>query len=283
MFIRGFTTHTLPTLYRNAEGGESGGEGSQTPPEASDGDKTPGSAPSGQDDVTKLIEKAVADAVAGLKRKNEEVIGDNKKLKDQLASLKAKPSLSDEEYTEFKTLKERMERDELLKALAEGKSEEVIDKVTRKTKIDYEAKLAAEAEATTKAREDALSSRRLLEQTLVNMEITKAAASTVKPPYQDLVTRLLADRVKLVDGAVRVVDADGNIEMGANGSKPLAVSDLLETLRGTYADLFVVSSGGGAAGSGKRPAGTSSKISVEAAGEMSFEDYARLRNEGKIG
>jgi hypothetical protein len=283
MFIRGFTTHTLPTLYRNAEGGASGGEGTTTPPEASDGDKTPGSAPSGQEDVTKLIEKAVADAVAGLKRKNEEVIGDNKKLKDQLAQLKTKPSLSDEEYTEFKTLKERMERDELLKALAEGKSEEVIDKVTRKTKIDYEAKLAAEAEATTKAREDALSSRRLLEQTLVNMEITKAAASTVKPPYQDLVTRLLADRVKLVDGAVRVVDADGNIEMGANGNKPLAVSDLLETLRGTYADLFIVSSGGGAAGSGKRPTGTSSKVSVEAAGEMSFEDYARLRNEGRIG
>lgn len=233
-------------------------------------------------DVEALIAKAVAEAVAGLKKKNEEVIGRNKKLTDELAAAKAKPALSDEEYTDYKSLKERLERDEMLRLLADGKSDELIERVTKKTRLDAEAKLAAEAEARTAKEREATEWKSRYEQTLVNVEITKAAAAQVKPQYQDLVTKLVAERVKLMDGNIRVVNADGEIEMTANGAKPLSVGDYIETLRNTYADLFVGSSGGGASGSSKKTTGTSNKLSMEAAANLPMEDFMRLRAEGKI-
>lgn len=234
-------------------------------------------------ELQKQIDKAVAEAVAGLKKKNEEVIGSNKKLKDEIAAAKAKPTLSDEEYTEFRSLKERIERDEMLRMLTEGKSEELIERVTKKARLDADAKLAAEAEARTAKEREATEWKARYEQTLINIEVTKAAAASVKPQYQDLVNKLVADRVKLVDGAVRVVDGDGEVAMAPNGTKPLTVSEYVETLRGSYADLFVSSSGGGAHGSGKKPpGGPGNKLSAEAIEGLSMEDYTRLRSEGKI-
>jgi hypothetical protein len=272
----------LPVFYRAPEGTDGGGGDDNKNTPGDDNGAVAGTSAGGED-VAKLIEKAVADAVAGLRKKNEEVIGDNKKLKDQINTLKSKPALSDDEYSEFKSLKERMERDEFLKALAEGKSEEVIEKVTRKTKLDYEAKLAAEAEARTKTETEANAWRARYEETLINAEIKSAAAGSVKPQYQDLVARLVGDRVKLVDGAVRVVNSDGDIEMSVNGTKPLAVSELVESLRATYTDLFLTSTGGGTTGSTKRGSGTTSnKIAVEVASTMSVEDYMKARAEGRI-
>lgn len=235
-----------------------------------------------KNDIQKLIEKAVADAVAGLKKKNEEVIGTNKKLKDELSAVKSKPTLSDDEYAEFRSLKEKLERDEMLRLLADGKSEELIERVTKKTRLDAEAKLAAEVEARSTKEREATEWKSRYEQTLVHVEVAKTVATAVKPQYQDLVTKLVAERVKLVDGNVRVVNADGEIEMTANGLKPLAVSDYVETLRSSYSDLFVGSTGGGAGGSGKKSTGTSNRLSMDAVEGMSMEDYARLRTEGKI-
>ena len=274
----------LPVFYRNPDVEGSGGGDEEDGNKANGGNANNGDgngAQGDEPDITKLIEKAVADAVAGLKRKNEEVIGTNKKLKAELDAAKTKPSLSEEEYSEFMTLKERIERDELLKALTEGKSEEVIEKVTRKVKLDYEAKLAAEAETRTKREAEATEWRSKYEQTLISNEITKSAAGAIKPQYHDLITKLVSERVRLVDGSVRVVNSDGEIEMTANGAKPLTVADYIETLRTNYSDLFVVSSGGGAGGS-KGGRGTSTKMSTEAASSLSMEDYIRLRSEGKI-
>jgi hypothetical protein len=259
------------------------GSGGDTPPADPNGAKTGDEGPKDAPDVQAMIAKAVADAVAGLKKKNEEVIGTNKKLKDDLAAAKAQPTLSEDEYTEFRSLKERIERDEMLRMLTEGKSEELIERVTKKARLDADAKLAAEAEARATSAREAGEWKSRYEQTLVNIEITKSAAASVKPQYQDLVTKLVAERVKLVDGEVRVVDASGAVQMSPNGSKPLTVGDYVEGLRATYSDLFVASSGGGANGSGKRPpGGTGNKLSAEAAENLSMEEYTRLRSEGKI-
>ena len=269
-------------ITRNADVEGSGGAGGNEDGTGGEGAGTgAGDAPP---DIAKLVEKAVAEAVAGLKRKNDEVIGANKKLKGELDAAKAKPSLSDEEYTEFKSLKEKIERDEFLRMMTEGKSEEVIERVTKRTRLDAEAKLAAEIETRRTTETQVNQYKSLYEQTLITNEITKSAAPVVKPQYTDLVTKLVGERVKLVDGAIRVVNTDGEIEMTANGAKPLSVADYIETLRASYSDLFVTSSGGGAGGSGNKGAGrgTSNKISADAAEGLGMEDYMRLRAEGKI-
>ena len=161
------------------------GSGGEAPPADQNGAKT-GDEGSKDDntDVAAMIAKAVADAVAGLKTKNAELIGKEKKLKDELAAAKAQPTLSEDEYTEFRSLKERIERDEMLRMLTEGKSEELIERVTKKARIDADTKLAAEAEARAASAREAGEWKSRYEQTLVNIEITKSAAAAVKPQYQ---------------------------------------------------------------------------------------------------
>lgn len=279
MFIRSIDKYNFIVRSADAEGSGGGTEGSPTP---STDPGTSDAAPSDAEaEIQKRVEEAVAQAIAGLKRKNEELIGKEKRLKAELEAAAKKPSLSDDEYTQFMTLRERIERDDLLRLFAEGKSDEVIERVTKKTRIEAEVKLAAEAEARAKIEAEAAQLRSRLEQTLIHNEITKASAGSVKPQYQDLVTRLVSDRVKLVDGNVRIVNAEGEVEMTANGAKPLTVSDYIETLRGNMSDLFVTSTGGGAGGSGK-PRSGSTKLSMDAAAELPMEDYMRLRREGKI-
>jgi hypothetical protein len=266
--------------YFNAEGGESSSDTKQETVDTSDSKDTTSS----EDAIKAAVEKAVADAVAGLRKKNEEVIGDNKKLKSELANLKTKPTLTEEEHANYLALKERIERDELLKALSEGKSEEVIEKVTRKTRVEYDAKLAAEVEAAAKVKADAESWRVKYEKTRIENEIQRAAAGSVKPEYVELISRIVAERVRISDDAVRIVDDTGTVQNNASGTKPLTVSDYVESLRGAYKDLFVVSTGGGAAGSSTKATGAANKtkMAAELAGELPFQDYERLRKEGRI-
>lgn len=229
------------------------------------------------------FDKAVADAVAALQKKNVEVIGANKKLKDELAAAKAKPGISDEDFAEFTNLKERIARDELLRLMTEGKSEEALAAVTKRTRIEYEAKIAAEAEKSAKITAESDTWRTRYEQTLVNVEVTKATAGAIKPGYQDLMLKLVDGRVKLIDGEVRVVSADGEIEMTANGAHPLTVGEYIESMRPKYGDLFVPSAGGGAGGSGRKPTGTgSTKVSSEVAANAPMDEYIKLRADGRI-
>lgn len=283
MLIRGFSHFGYNDfIVRNTDVEGSGGtegEGTQT----QDANAGEGSGTEDiQAQIAKAVEAAVADAVAGLKKKNEELIGKTKKLTGEIEAAKGKPSLTDEEYTEFRTLKERMEHDKLLAALAAGKSEEVIESVTRKTRLDYEAKLAVELEDKSRYMAEATSAKAQLEQFVVSLEITRAAASVVKPQYTDLVTKLVAERVKMVDGAARVTDTSGEVQMTSAG-KPVTVAEYIETMRSTYSDLFVPSTGGGAGGSGKKaPGGSSGRLSMDAVENLPMDEYFRLRSEGKI-
>lgn len=254
------------------EGNSEGGNTENLPPAGSEDDSA----------IKAAIAKAVEEQIAGLKAKNAELIATNKKAKSELEALKSKPTLTEEEYTQFATLKEKIERDEFLRLLTEGKSDEVVERMTKRARLDYESKLAASNEMAAKAEAKAAEIQQKLEATLVNGEITLAAAGSVKPQYVGLIGNMVKDRVKVIDGAVRVVNSEGEIEMSVNGKTPLTVSDLVETLRSDYSDLFVVSTGGGAGGSTKKPQGQSSKLSTEAASKLSMDEFARLRNQGKI-
>jgi hypothetical protein len=272
MFIR--TSGTIvPQFFRDAADANAGA--------AEPGNDETGTSTEAPD-IEKIVAEAVAAATAGLKKKNEELIGKEKALKTELSAVKAKPALSDEEFTEYTTIKGKLERDALLRDLADGKSEDVIERLTRRTRLELEAKVAAEAEQRTAKEAEAAQWRNRYEQTLIDVEVTRAAAALVKPAYQDLVLKLVGEKIKLVDGAVRVVNDNGDIEMTANGARPLAVADYIESLRTNYGDLFVTSAGGGAGGSGKKTPGTSRTVSMELAGEASMEDYVRMRREGKI-
>lgn len=278
--------YNTTSFFRNADVEGTGGDDQTTDstntPSTQDPNTPPDTKPD-TSDVTKLVEKAVADAVAGLKKKNEEVIGLNKRLKADLDAAKGKPQMSEEEFREYQTLKTRIEQDELLKLLTEGKSEEVVDRISKRTRLDMEAKVAAEAALRAEREAEAANWRTRFESTVIDAEIAKSASGIVKPQYTELLTKLTSDRVKHVDGAVRVLDpATGEIATNANGT-PVTVPELIETLRTSYPDLFVTSTGGGAGGSPPRRPTGNAKIPVDSVDEtMAMDTYAKLRAEGRI-
>jgi uncharacterized cupin superfamily protein len=265
-------------LYAPASEGGGGGEGIEDTNSSGADDST------GDDDkaaLAKLIEEAVAKATEGLKRKNTELIGKTKKLQEDLNAAKnTQPALSDQELQEYRTLKDKMERDEMLRAIAEGKSDEVIAKATSKTRAEYEAKLAAAQAERERLAQEATSARTELETAKISAAITSAAAGAVKPQYQELVERLVRENVRLIDGQVQVVDAQGEPQFSQKGT-PMTVAEYVDTLRPTYSDLFLSASGGGASGSPKNR-GNSNIISLEAAGEMSMENYIKWRKQQAI-
>jgi len=224
------------------------------------------------------IAKAVEEATKGLKKKNDELLGKVKKAQDE---AKSKTALDNDEYENYRKIKERIERDELLKLMAEGNSEEALAIATRKTKTEMEAVIAVEREEKARLAQEAATARAELDNTKISIAITQAAAPLVKPAYQSLIDKLARDSIKVVDGHPRVVDSEGDVVLAKNG-KPLPISDYIESFRASYGDLFIASQGGGAGGSGAPKAGSGSKITVEAAGDLPMDQFMSARAKGLI-
>lgn len=223
----------------------------------------------------KLAAERLEKETVGLRNKVDELIGENRKLK-------GKPTLTDEEYAQYRQIQERIARDELLKLMAEGKSEEALDIATKRVRAEYEAKITAEAEEKARIAAEAQSARQALDSTKISIEVTRAASTTVQQEYQPLLETIINKQLKVVDGEVRVVNEDGTVKNGANG-KPMTVTDLIESLRPNYPALFKPSSGGGAGGSSKSSGNlVAGKLTAEAAAELPMDEFIRLRKEGKI-
>lgn len=217
----------------------------------------------------------LANEVAGLKKKNEELLGKVQKA--------GKTALTEEEFNQYNLYKQKLENDRLLRMIHEGKSAEVIEEVTARTRAEYEAKLTLEAQERAKALEEAAAARREVEHTKVSVTFAREAAALVEPQYISIVEQITKNTIKLVEGEVRVVNDDGSLKRDASGN-PIAVKDYLESLRATYPALFKSSSGGGAGGSTNN--GTkrvvNAKMTAEEMASLSPMEYAKLRKEGKI-
>jgi hypothetical protein len=214
----------------------------------------------------------------GLKNKNSELLNELKQAKEKADKF---GNVTDEEIVSMLAMRERLAKDEFARAIAEGKTEDVINRVTSKVKEDYEAQLAAERaerEALQQKYRDAEIAR---EKLTVATEIAKASG-TVKPQYQGLIHNLIADQVKIIDGKPRVVDPVTGDPILTKGGQMMTVAELVESKRVTYGDLFQPSAGGGAEGGEKKTTSGKGKLTLEEAGQLSLADYAKARAEGRI-
>ena len=198
-------------------------------------------------EIKAAIQSAVDDAVKGLKDKNAELIQDKKQLKDELGSLKAKVDGLD--LDAIKVLIDKSSQDEESKLIAEGKIEEVIQKRTEKMRQEHDKQLKAEKERADKAESYAGK----FKQSVVKGQIAQAFSGVggLAEATDDITLLGLSQFGLDENGNAVMIDANGEIIIGKDGSNPVTPKEWVESLRENKPYFWPKAEGGGSLGSGK--------------------------------
>lgn len=211
--------------YRNqAEDGGSGGTVDLNNPE-----------------IQKAIQAKIDAEVQGLKNKNSELIG---KVKEAQEKMKQFDGVDIENV---KNLQKQMQENEEMRLLAEGKTEEVINRRIENFKKDYESQLQArdgklsEYEQMLKKKEERLASL------VIDGQIREAYVQLgYEPAALDDVLRLGRD-VFIMDENGKAVprDSEGNIIFGKDAKSPVSAGEWLQNLAEKKTYLRGVNKGAG--------------------------------------
>jgi hypothetical protein len=194
------------------------------------------------------IETAVAAAVAretaGLKAKNDELLGKLHAANDKVKSFEGL------DPTQIKELQTRLEQDDDAKLFAEGKKNVVIEKYTERMRASHAEELAAKdalvaAEA---ARADSY------RQSVLDNEIRAATGGLHKGAVEDAL--LAARQIFTLDAKGKAVqlDSEGHPVLGKDGKTPFSPMEWIEQQKQLKPHWFPMSNSGGGSG-GARGAG----------------------------
>lgn len=201
-------------------------------------------------DTKALIEAFAKDQNAALAGKRDEILGEKKKLQEQLDALQNKfKALDGLDIDVIKGLMDKLENDEDAKLIKAGKIDEVVEKKAARVIAKHEKAVsdAAEREKKEKDRADGFQSRWKSE------KLDNAIARSVTGLADGALGKVQRDARDLFD-----IDDNGdvvpkeNAPMGASG-KPVTLETYGEYLLETSPFYFPAS--GGAGGGGGRPGG----------------------------
>jgi len=154
---------------------------------------------SAEEIANNLVATKIDEAVADLKSKNSELIGEKRKLAEKLESIK------DFDFEKAKKAMDFVDKDETAKLLAEGKFDEVIESRTAKIKDDYDSKIQEITEAKNAAELEVSNLKSNIDKITIETHLRKVAAKA----------GILADAmddVLLRGQMVFSVGEDGNLE-----------------------------------------------------------------------
>lgn len=194
----------------------------------------------------------VAKIVAGLKKKNSELLTAQKDLKNKLNVLEG---LDPKEVSEaLKNHRSQQER----KMMDEGKIDELLERRTERMIKDHEAKQRAKDNKIAEQDKKIEELVRTLNKTVLTSAISSAAAvSGVRPQAVGFLQKLAEEMWRVEEGnKLRAYDSTGPI-MGKD-TKPISVQEWVSSLRGEHDYLFQDSFGGDAGGRGTSKAGSNS-------------------------
>jgi hypothetical protein len=224
------------------------------------------------------IAAAVAEATAGLKAKNDELIAASKKSREQ---LKAWEGL---DPARVRSLLDQVENDEVLKLHTEGKHDDAYNKRMEKERSTWQSKIDALSTdaASFKERSEALETQvrdLIIDQQVLTNFMTEKGLETAAP---DVVLRAKA-AFKIEDGVPIARDSTGQIIRGASG--PITIKEWVASLKTSAPHLFPGSAGAGAGGGGKGGGGSSDiEAQMEAAAAAGNMDlYRELRTKKNSG
>lgn len=195
----------------------------------------------GGDDLQAQIRAAVEKEVAGLKSKNQELIGQNKTLKESLSRFDGI------DPDAVSAMLKRFADDEEAGLIKAGKIDEVLTKRTERMKSEYDKQVKA---AQTESERLKAANARLADRAL-SEAIMKAAskAGALPEAMEDIVYRAKAAGFRVnADGEVVSMNGD-DIVLGKDGKTPLTAIEWAESLRDNAPHLWPRAQGTGALGS----------------------------------
>jgi hypothetical protein len=191
-------------------------------------------------EIQAIIDSKVNDAITGLKAKNGDLIGAQKRLKEQLDQFEGI------DPNAVRNMMKQFADSEEAGLLAAGKMDEVVSKRVDRMRSDYDKQI--------KARDDALAQAHAKAAKLaagkVSGVITTAASKSGGLPegMEDIVLRSQAQGWTVNDDGDVVAMRGGEIVLGKDGKTPLSPIEWAESLREVAPHLFNKPQGTGAIG-----------------------------------
>lgn len=188
-------------------------------------------------EIQKAIQSRLDQEVSGLKSKNEELLGKLKKLK-----------VEPEEIDRLLELKKKVDANEEMKLLSEGKLEEVLGRRTEAMKRDAEANISARDNKIKELDEAIKSKNEKLASLIIDGQVREAYIGLdFEPAAMDDILRLGRDIFQMDETGKAVPrDGNGNLIFGKDGKTPITASEWLEGLADKKPYLRRQSKGGGA-------------------------------------
>lgn len=193
-----------------------------------------------------IIDAAVQQQTQGLISKRDELLANERKLKDKLKEFDGLDPAA------LKSLKERLDNDEDAQLLAEGKKQVVIEKYTERMRNQHKTELESLQQQIKEANARADSYR----QSVLDNSIRSVTSGLHKGAVEDAL--LHARQIFTLDdnGNAVQLDAEGNPVLGKDGKTPFSPAEWIELQKELKPHWFPSLSTGSASGNNRGGDGT---------------------------
>ena len=256
-------------------------------PSFADGDDDGGDGGGDGKSTADQIAEAVEAAVGPLKTKNEELLKEKKKASESATKYSALlDSLGGEDgLKQLRDFQSTIEKDETMKAIKEGRWEEVVEKKTTAMRDSYEKQLDAERTKLSELEKERDGFRSLLQKTHLETAVRKATGDSegFQPPaVEDALVRagIVFNGFDEATKTPVIHDEDGNPVLGKDGRTPKTVNEWLEEQKESARHWWASSQGSGAGGQGTSSAGAGdlSQVSDQSEYERRRAEQQKERN-----
>jgi hypothetical protein len=194
----------------------------------------------------KLKAQAVAEyesLTEGLVKKRDELLGVNKKLKDNQTIMTDKlQEFEGVDMEKHNAMLEKMKQDRLKELMGENKFEQVLKENADQIENKFKGLLKAAQETADSAKAESESIRLKNHQLRLSTLVATATTGIAKHNALKILTDMAGETFE-ADGDRFVSKLDGVIQANKEG-KELTISDWVETVRGTHDFLFTKPKGG---------------------------------------
>jgi hypothetical protein len=225
-----------------------------------------------QDAIDVAVSAAVASSVAGLKAKNDELLG---KLKDGQVKLAAFGNLDPERA---RALIETMDNDEDLKLFTEGKKALVIEKYTERMRTAHTAEMDAERALTSLEKLRA----HTYKGSVLDNQIRSVTSECHKGAVDDAL--LLARQIFTLDAKGNAVklDSEGRPELGKDGKTPFSPKEWMEMQRELKPHWFPAASSGSGSSAAKGGTGAGKSMKRSDFNALSSSQQGAVARAGTV-
>lgn len=216
------------------------------------------------------IDAAVLDAVKGLKTKNDELIGREKKLKESLAKFDGV------DFEKLKELQGKLDNDEDAKLFAEGKKNVVIDKYTERMRNEHTTQIEAERAKIAAAEERASKYRGAV----LDNHIRAVCSGLHKGAVDDALLNARNTFVLDDNGNAVQLDSSGSPVLGKDGKTPFSPAEWIEQMKELKPHWFPSGTSGSGSGNAGQGAGSGKTMKRSDFDRLSPYEQAKAATSG---